>query len=270
MKITHHLLFLAFLGMYCCACNNRTKHPQADLANQNTSIPETEQSILHYADSIDAQSGNLDEQVSLIYQLEGLSLYVQKLSWNGKPALYIEHGSNEGLTDLSARYYLKADSLLLLSEHTRRTKDQSTVFEEKRTYLRNNIPFRQEHRLASSAATLKTKPFTEIKPSGKMEDYAEKLNFLKDALTGQNKFETVFDQYISTPEGEYLLLKSKIPGGYSASLLIKNSDALIDSIKQYPSIFKDSRLGLKWEIHDKEAVYVPVAASETSASGLNK
>jgi hypothetical protein len=270
MKNNTHLLLFLFAGMLFFACNNRTKHPQADLVNQSSPIPETEQSILQYADSIDTQQSNMEKQVSLIYQLEGLSLFVEKLSWNGKPALYIEHTGDQGLTDRSVKYYFKADSLLLIRESMKRTKAQEIVFEEKRTYLRNNTPFRQERRLATSSTSLQTRPFTDVKPSGKIEDYAEKLALLNDALAGQNKFETVFDQYMPTPEGQYLLLKSKIPGGYNSSLLVKEEDALIDSIKQYPSLFKDTKLNLKWEINEKEAVYVPVAAKVTSASGLNR
>jgi len=269
MKTKPYLL-LPFAGMLFYACNNQAKHPQADLVNQSSPIPETEQSILQYADSIDTQQSNMEKKVSLIYQLEDFSLYVEKLSWNGKPALYIEHTGDQGLTDRSARYYFKADSLLLVRESIKRTKEQETVFEEKRTYLRNNTPFRQERRLAVSFSSLQTKPFTDVKPSGKIEDYTEKLALLNDALAGQNKFETVFDQYMPAPEGQYLLLKSKVPGGYSSSLLVKEEDALIDSIKQYPSLFKDAKLQLKWEISEKEAIYVPVAAKTTSASGLNR
>ena len=269
MKTKPYLL-LPFAGMLFFACNNQTKHPQADLVNQNSPIPETEQSILQYADSVDTRQGNMEKQVSLIYQLQGLSLYVEKLSWNGQPALYIEHTGDQGLTDRSVRYYFKEDSLLLVRESIKRTKEQETVFEEKRTYLRNNTPFRQERRLAISSSSLQTKPFTDIKPSGKIKEYAEKLTLLNDALAGQNKFELVFDQYMPAPDGQYLLLKSKIPGAYSSSLLVKEEDALIDSIKQYPALFKDARLNLKWEINEKEAVYVPVAAKVTSASGLNR
>ncbi|HMI01199.1 MAG TPA: hypothetical protein VK541_01880 [Pedobacter sp.] len=269
MKTKPYLL-LPFASMLFFACNNQAKHPQADLVNQYSPIPETEQSILQYADSTDTQQNSMERQVSLIYQLEGLTLYVEKLSWNGKPALYIEHTSDQGLTDRSVRYYFKEDSLLLIRESIKRTKAQETVFEEKRTYLRNNTPFRQERRLATSASSLQTRPFTDIKPSGKIEDYTEKLTLLNDALAGQNRFETVFDQYMPAPEGQYLLLKSKIPGGYNASLLVKEEDVLIDSIKQYPSLFKDAKLNLKWEINEKEAIYVPVAAKVTSASGLNR
>lgn len=269
MKIKPYLL-LPFVGMLFFACNNKAKHPQAGLANQFSSSPETEQSILQYADSIDTQQSHMEKQVSLIYQLDGLSLYVEKKSWNGIPALYIEHTGDQGLTDKSARYYFKKDSLLLIRENIKRTKEQVTVFEEKRTFLRNNIPFKQEHRLATSSSSLQAKPFADVKPSDKIEDYAEKLTLLNDALAGQNKFETVFDQYVPTPEGQYLLLKNKIPGGYSSSLVVKDEDALIDSIKQDPSLFKDAKLNLKWEIHEKEAVYVPVAAKVTSASGLKR
>ncbi len=113
MKTKSYLL-LPFAGMLFFACNNRAKHPQADLVNQSSPIRETEQSILQYADSVDAQQSSMEKQVSLIYQLEGLSLYVEKLSWNGKPALYIEHTGDQGLTDRSVGYYFKADSLLLI------------------------------------------------------------------------------------------------------------------------------------------------------------
>lgn len=268
MKATSYL-FISVVSLLFSACTNQAKHPQADLANQSASPAETEKSILHYADSVDAQYASLEKHVSLIYQSGNLSLFVEKLSENGKPALYVEHSSNEGLTDKAVKYYYEKDSLVLVKENIKRTKDQVTVFEEKRIYLRNNIPFSQDHRLATSFSALQNKPFSPLKASGS-EDYAEQITVLNDALTGSNKFDMIFDQFITSPEGQYLLLKSKIPGSYTSSIAVKNNDLFIDSLIEYPSIFKDAKLNINWEIKDKEAVYVPVAASVTSASGLKR
>lgn len=262
-------LFLSILSLLFSACTNQAKHPQSDLANQKSKAAETERSILRYADSIDAHYTALEKRVSLIYQSGNLSLFAERLSANGKPILYVEHTSNQGLTDKAAKYYYKGDSLVLVKENIKRTKDQVSVFEERRIYFRNNISFSQDHRLATSSSALQKKPFRPLKASGS-EDYVEKTAVLNDALTGSNKFEQIFDQFISSPEGQYLLLKSKIPGGYSSSIAVKNNDLFIDSLIEYPSIFKDAKLNINWEIRDKEAVYVPVAASVTSASGLKR
>ncbi len=44
----------------------------------------------------------------------------------------------------------------------------------------------------------------------------------------------------------------------------------MDSLLKDPLAFKGEKLNIKWEVKDKEAVYVPVAASVTSANGLKR
>jgi alpha-galactosidase len=101
-------------------------------------------------------------------------------------------------------------------------------------------------------------------------NYGDSLNVLNDALSGVNTFEMVFDQYISAEAGSYLLLKSKLPGGYTASVKVNEKDPFIDSVETDPLVFKDTRLSFKWALKNNEALYVPVPVAVTSANGLNK
>lgn len=79
-----------------------------------------------------------------------------------------------------------------------------------------------------------------------------------------------FEQFIDIPEESIIQLKGSGPNGYTANVMVRTADALIDSLQRQPTVFKNEKLNFKWEITDKEAVYVPVGSSMTSAKGLNK
>ncbi|HKG08638.1 MAG TPA: hypothetical protein VKB19_19365 [Pedobacter sp.] len=260
------LLIILFLF----SCSNKPKHPQADLASRYSDVPENERSILLYADSIDIESKNMNKHSSLVYQMDGKSLYAEKYSWQGVATLYIEQTTSEGLSEKTSRLYLKNDTLLLIKELMKRTQGQDTVFEEKRTFLRSNIPFKQEHKTAISSSALNTRSFQDLKIASTIENYTDQINTLNAALSGTDKFELIFDQFISSSEGQYILLKSSLPGGYHSSITVNENDAFTDSLLLYPQAFKDARLPIKWEVQNKEAFYVPVAASVTSAKGLKR
>jgi len=268
MKIEFSLYLL--IPVFLSACSNQPKHPQANLVNNYSELPGNERSILIYADSINSTRDQMDKQTSLIFQMDDHSLYAEKFNSQGMANLYTEQIINEGITNKTTSCYLKKDTLILVKEVIERPKTQHGIFEERRTYFRNNIPFKQENRIASSSEALQNIPFKDLKVSNTTDYFKEKISTLNDALSGNNKFDMVFDEFISTPEGQYILLKGKIQTGYRASIRVNESDNYTDSLLNYPGTFKDSRLNLAYIVSNHEAVYVPVAARVTSARGLNR
>jgi hypothetical protein len=270
MKAPHLSFFLLFI-LY--SCNQKPKHPQADLINQDATTAMTDQSIALYADSLDANPKSLEKQISLVYQIGDVSMYAEQYSYNEEPVMYIENISNEGISSRIRKYYFKNDSLILVKENNKLSKGNGEIYEDKRTYIRNNIAFKRENRSSVSAASLKKKPYTTQQTSGtdkNDKEFAENIAQLKDAINGVNKFEMLFDNIIPGPDESHILLKSKLPNGYSANVVVNDNDQFIDSLISRPSLFKDKRPNIKWEIRDKEAIYVPVASSVTSAKGLNR
>lgn len=269
MKLLH-LFFL--LPIAITGCNQGPKHPQADLINARIGAPMTEASILLYADSIDATLNTFEKNTSLVYQLDQATMYVEKYSWNGEPVLFSQYKNDEGISSEAKKYYFKNDSLILLKEGIKIAKQGANSFEDRRTYFRNNIPFKEEYRTSSAFSLLKKEPFQIRKKStsDQTKEYSLDIKLLNDAVIGANEFDLVFDNIISAPDERYILLKSKTPNGYSASIFIKDSDSLVDSLLKDPTIFKDRKLNIKWEVKDQEAIYVPVAASVTSANGLKR
>ncbi|WP_036674931.1 hypothetical protein [Pedobacter heparinus] len=231
----------------------------------------SEKDILQYADSIDANSKDLEKQTSLVYQLGDQLMYASQYSWNGSSIMFIEYISNEGLSNQTRKYYLKNDSLVLVKEKISMDGENAQKYTESRAYIRNNIVFKKESRLAVTEAALKSNKYTlQQTPAKNNQEFAENILRLKDAVRASNKFEVVFDNIISVAEESRILLKNKLPDGYSATVVVRDQDAFIDSLISIPAVFKDKKLNFKWQVNDKEAVYVPVAASVTSASGLNR
>jgi len=264
------LFFLLPITMI--GCNQGPKHPQADLINARIGAPMNEVSILLYADSIDATLNTFEKNTSVVYQLGQTTMYVEKYSWNGKPVLFSQYKNDEGVSNEAKKYYFKNDSLILLKEGAKLIKQGINTFEDGRTYFRNSIPFKEEYRTSPDFSLLKKEPF-QIRKKGTSDqtrEYSQDIKLLNDAIIGANEFDLVFDNIISAPDERYILLKSKIASGYSASISIKDTDNLIDSLLKDPSVFRDKKLNIKWEIKDKEAVYVPVAANVTSANGLKR
>ncbi|MGY4385248.1 hypothetical protein ACVWYN_002286 [Pedobacter sp. UYP24] len=266
MKATTFLLVILWVFS---ACKQSNRHPQAELINKNTTESLSTQQIILYADSIDESLKSMENYVSLIYINGESSFHVKKYSSQGKPTMLVKYTGNEGLSGNSEKYYFKQDSLILIKQNSKLTKDREIIFSNKRVYIRKNIPFLEEIKTASSVDALKPISFKEIKNNNlNTMNFQDTIQVLNDALAGKNSFELVFDQFIPGVEVGSLLLKSKIPGGYSANLNVHQKDDFIDSLAQYPSLFRNEKLKLKWTLINNNAVYVPVKL--TSASGLNK
>lgn len=268
------LLCSAMSLLVLSSCNPGPKHPQADLIQQNGAMALSEQGILNYADSIEANLSAFTRQSSLVFKItpeESLSVD-QYQSTNQQTVLYVEQTSNAGINDIESKYYLKNDSLLLVRRQQKQLKNGLTYFSDQRSFLRNNIVFKIEEKSGIDSSSLARQNFVEKKsPQDKaLNPYTEKIDIFKDALAGRNKFELVFDKLIQLPDARYLLLKGKIPNGYNARILIEKSDPLIDSLQSDPMHFNAKKIHFKWKVNDDEAIYVPVAANLTSASGLNK
>lgn len=269
MKIPYLLCPILLISMLF-GCTQRSKHPQADLINQSTAAAMTDESILRYADSIKSNLSSLEKQNSLIYLQGEQSMYVEKYNFNGKPVLYEEYIDNKLISSNSKKYYLKNDTLILLQEIQKTNKGIT----ETRNFFRNNISFKEEQRTAADDATLKKLPFLAVKSATRTVKTAEneeaQLKNMEDAISGTGSFVMNFEQFIDIPEESIIQLKSGEKNGYTANVIVKTADALIDSLQSNPANFKNQKINFKWEIVDKEAVYVPVGAKVTSAKGLNR
>lgn len=270
-----YLLFILPITLAIFGCNQQPKHPQANLINQASATAMTDKSILQYADSIQKNLAALEKQSSLIYLQGEQSMYVEKYNYNGKPALYEEYLDNKLISNRSKKYYLKNDSLILIHELNK----SSNGLTETRTYFRNNIAFKKEQRSATEEKALKKQPFLSLKSATSTQvatasqttsNEEQQLKTMEDAIAQRGPFAMYFEQFIDIPEESIIQLKGAGQNGYTANVIVKTTDALIDSLQQQPTIFKNEKLNFKWEIADKEAVYVPVAAKVTSAKGLNK
>ena len=265
------ILLFAIVVVY--GCNQGPKHPQADIINKKDPEPLTAESIIHIADSIDMNYMQLEKQHSLVYERNHENSYLERFSTNGQPQLYIEYIRNEGVSSIVRKYYLVDSNLVLIRENREITKSDGNVFDETRTYLRNNVSFKQDNRIGHSISELRSLSFLDTKQykeSKLTEDFGEKISSLDKMITGTETYEMVFDHFISAPDASYIILKSQLPSDRSASIMVQDKSALTDSLTNYPALFKDKKLNLTWKIEDGEAVYVPVADNVTSANGLKR
>lgn len=233
----------------------------------------TDKSILEYATLADNNLDKFKKELSLVYQNGDFSMYVEKYSGYNQALLYRTYADNGNTSSTAKSYYFKNDSLILVKESNKVMNEEGDVYKDVRTYMRNNIAFKMDSRTASSAAAINTLPYLLIQPiDNKYPDanYDDDIKGLNDAIMGKDKFEMVFDNITTYPESHYINLKSKNRSNYKASILVNTKDAFIDSLLNTPLTFKDEKLRLHWKIVDKEAVYVPVADTTTSANGLNK
>lgn len=270
MKIIR-LLILGSLLFTLPACQYfKSEHPQAAIEEEGTTAI-TDKSILSFSATTDRTISYFKKQFSLVYQLGDLSMYVEKYSGHGNGTLYKIFTDNGVISTTVKSYYLRNDSLMLVVERNKIMTEKGEVYKDVRAYLRNNVIFKLDSRTANSAEGLVTLPYLPVQAVDNKypdENYQEELNVINDAITGNDKFEMVFDNITTYPEAHYIMLKSKNRSNYKASLLVNEKDLFIDSLLNYPALFKDQKLKFIWGIKDKEAVYVPVA--DTSASGLNK
>lgn len=272
MKI-NYLLSLGLLLLTLQSCNYfKSTHPQAELPEEGATAI-TDKSILAYSASVDRDISNFKKEFSLIYITGDLSMFVEKYSKYNDGMLYKTYATNGTISTTVKSYYFKTDSLILIKEQSKVLNEEGEVYKDIRTYMRNNVTFKMDSRTAGSSAALVTLPYLLIQPTDNKypeENYAENIKSMNDAIAGADKFEMVFDNITTYPEAHYINLKSKGTGNYKSTLLVNTKDPFIDSLLNYPSVFKDQHLKLTWNIKDKEAVYVPTAATSTSASGLNK
>lgn len=270
-------ILLLILGIFLFtlpACNYfRSTHPQAELPGEAGATAMTDKSILNISIATDSDLVHLNKQFSLIYTTGDLSMYAEKYSNQNNILLYKTYTANGNTSRNVKSYYFKNDSLVLVKERSQVMNEAAEVYKDTRTYLRNNVTFKIDSRTASSAAALATLPYLLVQPAENKypdENYASDIKSINDALSGTDKFELVFDNITTYPEAWYITLKSKNPNNYKASILVNTKDAFVDSLLNSPALFKDKKLNLNWKIEDKEAIYVPVGETKTSASGLNK
>lgn len=270
MKTVHYFALLFVFSTTLGCTKFQSDHPQAEMADEYATNLNAK-SILHYADSIDKSTGQLAKRTSLVYMLGDLSFFVEQYDANGQNVLLVEQGYN-GLSKNTKRYYFRNDSLILETVKSELSNENGEVFKDSRTYLRNNTVFKVQERTASAKASITNLPFIDIplsKTDASDHSYLEKVNTLNHILAGTDKFDMVFENITTFPDSRYIMLKSKLQNSYTASILVREKDALIDSLLNSPIDFKDQKLNLKWIVQDQEAIYVPVA-SQTSAKGLKR
>lgn len=239
-------------------CNQfKADHPQAKLSDQNKTTDLTANSVLQYTDSIDKNLHQFSKSQSLVYMLGDLSFYVEKYG----TTLFIERAYNGAESNSLKKYYFRNDSLVLFKTSQELANEDGTVFKDERVYLRNHTVFKKDGRTAVSASALKSLPFIDIPLTENVSPdkvYLNNVEVLQNVLNGTDKFDMIFESIRTYPDSRYITLRNKEQNGYTASVLVKERDAFIDSLLNYPMLFKDTKLNLKWEVVDREAVYVPV------------
>lgn len=266
-----------FLVLICCfiitlGCNKfKSDHPQAEITDQYATDL-TSKSILHYADSIDKNLTHFTKTTSLVYMLGDLSFYVEKYSVYDKPILLVEHAYNGGISNSLKQYYFRNDSLILENVKNELANNDGSIFKDSRTFLRSNTVFKMENRTASAGGKINSLPFLDIPLSANKtadKTLLDNVKTLNDVINRVDRFDVVFESITTFPDSRYIILRSKIQNSYTASILVQEKDAFIDSLLNDPMTFKDEKLNFMWRVKDREAVYVPVA-NNTSASGLKR
>lgn len=269
---TVYFLAVACLFSTILGCNKiKSDHPQAGLGDEFATDLNAK-TIVGYADSIDKILPTLSKRTSLVYMLGDLSFYVESYSDNNRIVLLVEHANNGGINSNLKKYYLRNDSLVLQSNSTMLVADDGNVFKDSRTFLRSNTIFKTDSRTASAGGEIKSLPFIDIplsKNPKSDKSILDNIASLNDVLAGTDKFDMVFENITTYPDSRYIVLKSKMQNGYSASILVNEKDGFIDSLLNNPIQFKNQKLDIDWVVKDQEAIYVPVAKN-TSASGLNR
>ena len=254
---TYTFLIIGLISTTLFSCNPfKADHPQANLSDENKTTDLTSKSILSYKDSIDKNLHRLPKSQSLVYMLGDLSFYVEKYD----NSLFIEHAYNGAESNSIKKYYFKNDSLILYQSSNELANEENIAFKDERTYMRNHTVFKKDGRTAASAAALTTLAFIDIPLSENTtpdKNYLDNVISLKNVLNGAEKFDMVFESIRTYPDTRYITLRNKEPNSYTASILVKDRDGFIDSLLNYPILFKDKKLNIRWEIIDREAVYVP-------------
>lgn len=270
-KASINFLCLIILGMAAGCNSSGVKHPQSELVDQPSSTGMNEKSINLLRLTLDKSLSNLNKSSSLIYTIGDGSLYVERYDATNGDQLYIERFNND-LDKWNRKYYFKNDSLVLVSESVMQNAADGSLFKDTKTYLRNFVVFKRAARTATTEAAITTQAFQNIPKLAEapQSDYRDSIAKLDDALQQRNNFEMVFDKVSLYPDASFVVLKSKTSNGYSAAIQFAKKDSFIDSLINYPEIFKGEKLKLKWKVSNGQAIYVPEGSSSTSASGLNR
>ncbi len=187
--------------------------------------------------------------------LGDLSFYVEQYGTN----LLIEHAYNGAESNSIKKYYFRNDSLILYQSRTELVNEEQIAFKDERTYMRNHTVFKKDGRTAVSADALKSLAFIDIPLSENNipdKSYLDHVSALRNILNGGDKFEMVFESIRTYPDTQYITLRNKEPNSYTSSILVKERDTFIDSLLNYPFLFKDKKLNINWEVIDREAVYL--------------
>jgi hypothetical protein len=269
MKVRVILICLipVFAALSCK--NNKSAHPQSELMDQFPATGMNEKSIQAFSVALDKASGKMNKAYSLVYTIGDKSLYVERFSNSAGDQLYVERVKND-LENSVNKYYFKKDSLVLVSSTTIQNTEDGKVYKDIKTYLRNYVVFKKSARTATSAQAILVQPYLGVQDKTPQQDFHDNIQKLNDALQQQNEFEMVFDNISSYPDASFVMLKSKSPNGYKASVQLAQKDQFIDSLINYPATFKDEKLSFKWKVKNQDAIYVPKESTSTSASGLNK
>lgn len=259
MKIVYAFVLMVLLISQIGCKQFKSDHPQATL-NDAFATDLTPKSIAKYTDSIDKTITQLNKTTSLLYFLGDVSFYAEKYTGNNGTVLMVEHAFNGGNSKSLKKYYFRNDSLILERVSTEIDNGDGMIFKDSQTFLRSNTVFKTESRTSPALTTLRSMPFVDVPLSQNQtpdQSYLNDVNSLNEVINGQNKFDMVFDNITTYPDSRYIILKSKNQNGYMATVLVREKDALIDSLLNDPINFKDQKLKIRWEIKDHEAVYVP-------------
>ncbi|MGF1922796.1 MAG: hypothetical protein ACQUHE_01355 [Bacteroidia bacterium] len=254
---TYTFLIIGLISATLVSCNPfKADHPQANLSDENKTTDLTAQSVLTYKDSIDKNVSQLSKTQSLVYMLGDLSFFVEQYG----NVLFVEHAYNGAESNSIKKYYFRNDSLVLYQSRTELVNEESIAFKDERTYMRNHTVFKKDGRTAVSADALKSLAFIDIPLSENNipdKSYLDHVTALKNILSGTSKFAMVFESIRTYPDTQYITLRNNEPNSYTASILVKERDNFIDSLINFPILFKDRKLDIIWEVVDREAVYVP-------------
>jgi hypothetical protein len=269
MKVPINLICLVLLLTSFGCKNKKPAHPQSEIVDQSSSTGMNERSIQAFSVALDKSTGRMNKAYSLVYTIGDKSLYIERFSNPDGDQLYVERVKND-LENSIKKYYFKRDSLILVSAVTIQNTEDGKVFKDTKTFLRNYVVFKKAARTATSAEAIRVQPYLTVEDMSQPEDFHDNIRKLNDALQQQNQFEMVFDNITSYPDASFIILKSKGQNGYNASVQLTEKDQFIDSLFQYPAMFKDEKLNFNWKVNNQEAIYVPKESTSTSASGLNK
>lgn len=269
------LIFAGSIQLLSSCQNFKSDHPQSQLVGQSSETSMTAESVIAFAEDIEHSKDNLKKLSSLVYQRGQEKLFVEHYFNDHGDQVYIENQQPESTMERSSRrFYLKNDSLVLVTENKIESGSTGKVYLESRTYLRNYTVFKREAKSASNLSALTASAYQEQDIKLETADYKTDMARLRDALNRSGDFKLVFDKITEYPDASFMELKNKSPNGYTATVELQSKDAFIDSLKRDPLHFRENKLNFNWKVEGMDAIYVPSGSPSvsisTSASGLNR